>query len=87
MILILFLLLMLLINPPVQVVFKQTSKDNLEVAITNSFELEKEEEIEHNHDLKKTAAGLHSLPMISIKYEVSSIQLPVTHSKLLPSVV
>ena len=62
-------------------------RDDLDVAIANHLQLEKEEKIELNEELKETVAALHSLPVISDKFVVSSIQLLNTYRKLLPSVV
>ena len=62
-------------------------KDALEVALTKHLELGETLDVDIRVELHHAVEALHSLPTISPRYELTSLFVPETQTKLLSSVV
>nr|XP_027109067.1 uncharacterized protein LOC113728915 [Coffea arabica] len=67
--------------------FEQDGKDALEVALTKHLELGATLSVEISDELYHAIEALHSLPSIFSRYEIPSVFVPETQTKLLHSVV
>ncbi|XP_027166713.1 uncharacterized protein LOC113766757 [Coffea eugenioides] len=74
------------IEPIVQETFELDCEDALEVAFIKHLELGVTLNVDMRDELHDTVEALHSLPTIPSRYELSSLFVPKTQTKLLPSV-
>ncbi|XP_071905656.1 uncharacterized protein [Coffea arabica] len=75
------------VEPLVQEAFELNGEDALEVALTKHLELGVTPNVNMWDELHHAVEALHSLPTIPPRYELTSLFVPETHVKLLPSVV
>ncbi|XP_027151296.1 uncharacterized protein LOC113751471 [Coffea eugenioides] len=75
------------IEPLVQETFELGGGDALQVALTKYLELGVTPDVDIRDELHQAIEALHSLPTIQPRYELTSLFVPETHAKLLPSVV
>ncbi|XP_071906754.1 uncharacterized protein [Coffea arabica] len=75
------------IEPFVQETFELDGEDALEVALTKHLELGVTLDVDMRDELHHAVEALHSLPTVSPRYELTSLFVPETQTKLLPSVV
>ncbi|XP_027076039.1 uncharacterized protein [Coffea arabica] len=71
----------------VQETFKFDGKDALEVALTRHLELGVTPDVDMRDELHQAIEALHSLPTTHPRYKLTSLFVPETHTRLLPSVV
>ncbi|XP_027166714.1 uncharacterized protein LOC113766758 [Coffea eugenioides] len=75
------------IEPIVQEIFELDGENALEVALTKHLELGVILKVDMKDELHQAVEALHSLPTISPRYELTSLFVPETQTKLLSSVV
>ncbi|XP_027166603.1 uncharacterized protein LOC113766630 [Coffea eugenioides] len=75
------------VEPFVQEIFELDGKDALEVALMKHLELGVTLGVDLREELLHAVEALHSLPTVSPRYELTSLFVPETQTKLLPSVV
>ncbi|XP_071921870.1 uncharacterized protein [Coffea arabica] len=75
------------IEPLVHDTFELDGDDVLAVALAKHLELGATLDVEINDELYRAVEALHSLPPISPRYELTSLFVPKTQAKLLPSVM
>nr|XP_027122312.1 uncharacterized protein LOC113739281 [Coffea arabica] len=75
------------VEPLVQEIFELDGVDALAVALAKHLELGVTPDVELSDELYRAVGALHSLPPISPRYELTSIFVPETQAKLLPSIV
>nr|XP_027103181.1 uncharacterized protein LOC113724481 [Coffea arabica] len=71
----------------VQETFELDGENALEVALVKHIELGATLSMEISDELYRGVEALHSLPLISSRYEISSVFVPEIQTKLLPSIV
>ncbi|XP_027155287.1 uncharacterized protein LOC113755768 [Coffea eugenioides] len=76
-----------IIEPLVQDTFELDGGDALAVALAKHLELGATLDVEISDELYRAVEALHSFPSISPRYELTSLFVPETQAKLLPSVV
>ncbi|XP_027180820.1 uncharacterized protein LOC113779441 [Coffea eugenioides] len=76
-----------IIEPCVQETFELDGKDALKVALIKHLELGVTLDVGLREELLHTVEALHSLPIVSPRYELTSLFVPEAQTKLLPSVV
>ncbi|XP_027120696.1 uncharacterized protein [Coffea arabica] len=76
-----------IIEPLVQDTFELNRGDALEVALAKHLELGATLDVEISDELYRAVEALHSLPPLSPRYELTSLFVPETQAKLLPSIV
>ncbi|XP_027152139.1 uncharacterized protein LOC113752209 [Coffea eugenioides] len=67
--------------------FELDGEDTFEVALTKYLELGVTLNVDIRDKLYRAVEALHSLPTIPLRYELTSLFVPETQTKLLPSVV
>ncbi|XP_071906718.1 uncharacterized protein [Coffea arabica] len=75
------------VEPLVQEIFELDGVDALAVALAKHLELGATPDVELSDELYRAVGALHSLPPISPRYELTSLFIPETQAKLLPSIV
>nr|XP_027086630.1 uncharacterized protein LOC113708366 [Coffea arabica] len=75
------------VEPLVQEIFELDGVDALAVALAKHLELGATFDVEISDELYHAVGALHSLPPISPRYELTSVFVPETQEKLLPSIV
>ncbi|XP_027181753.1 uncharacterized protein LOC113780138 [Coffea eugenioides] len=76
-----------IIEPLVQDTFELNGGDALEVALAKHLELGATLDVGISDELYHAVEALHSLPPLSPRYELTSLFVPETQAKLLPSIV
>ncbi|XP_071939365.1 uncharacterized protein [Coffea arabica] len=71
----------------VEDIFELKMDNALAVALVKHLELGATLDVEMSDELYRAVETLHSLPPISLRYEITSIFVPETQAKLLPSIV
>ncbi|XP_027182272.1 uncharacterized protein LOC113780690 [Coffea eugenioides] len=71
----------------VQETFELDGEDALEVALTKHLELGVTHYVDLRDELHHAVEFLHALPTIHPRYEITSLFVPETHTKLMPSIV
>ncbi|XP_027185158.1 uncharacterized protein LOC113783270 [Coffea eugenioides] len=75
------------VEPLVQEIFELDGVDALAVALAKHLELGATPDVELSDELYRAVGALHSLPPLSPRYELTSLFVPETQAKLLPSIV
>ncbi|XP_071923079.1 uncharacterized protein [Coffea arabica] len=75
------------VEPLVQEIFELEGVDALAVALAKHLELGATPDVGLSDELYYAVGALHSLPPISPRYELTSVFVPETQTKLLPSIV
>ncbi|XP_071920785.1 uncharacterized protein [Coffea arabica] len=75
------------VEPIVQEIFELDGVDALTVALAKHLELRATPDVELSDELYRAVGALHSLPPISPRYEFTSVFVPETQAKLLPSIM
>ncbi|XP_071939985.1 uncharacterized protein [Coffea arabica] len=75
------------IDPLVKGVFEFDGKNEQKITLTKHLELGATLDVELSDELRHMVEALHSLPSISLRYELATLFTPETHQKLLSSIV
>nr|XP_027102989.1 uncharacterized protein LOC113724266 [Coffea arabica] len=75
------------VEPLVQEIFELEGVDALAVALAKHLELGATPDVGLSDELYCAVGALHSLPPISPRYELTSVFVPETQTKLLPSIM